>query len=92
MRLDKFLKVSRLVKRRPVANELCDSGNASLNGKVAKASNSVEVGQELTLRFGNRTVVVKILEVPEKAVPAQQAAFLYELVSEERHSVVDKTL
>jgi len=82
MRLDKFLKVSRLVKRRPVANELCDSGNVLINGKVAKAANDVAVGNELTLRFGNRTVVVCVAQVPEKAVSVQEAPTLYTLVSE----------
>lgn len=86
MRLDKFLKVSRLVKRRPVANELCDSGNVSVNGKVAKASSTVEVGQTITLTFGNKRLQVSILEVPDKAVPAQLAASLYQVIKEERLS------
>ncbi len=86
MRLDKFLKVSRLVKRRPVANELCDSGAVKINDKTAKASTVVCVGQTLTLRFGNRTIVAKILEIPERAVPAQLASSLYELISETRNS------
>ena len=82
MRLDKFLKVSRLVKRRTVANELCDSGNVAINGKTAKAANNVEAGQELTLRFGNRVLTVAVVTVPDKAVPAQQASSLFETISE----------
>lgn len=80
MRLDKFLKVSRLVKRRTVANELCDSGGVLIDGKVAKASSKVEVNQTLTLLFGNRTVTVSVKEVPSKAVPAQLADTLYSVV------------
>lgn len=83
MRLDKFLKVSRLVKRRTVANELCDSGSVLIDGKVAKASSTVQVGHTLTLLFGNRTVTVTIKAVPEKAVPAQLADSLYEVVTPE---------
>ncbi len=84
MRLDKFLKISRLVKRRPVANELCDAGNVKIDQRTAKASAEVSVGQTLTLQFGNRTVVVEILDVPEKAVPAQSASKLYRILSETR--------
>lgn len=82
MRLDKFLKVSRLVKRRTVANELCDGGHARLNGKVAKASAEVKPGDELRLRFGNRQLTVIIERVPEKAVSVQDAPTLYRALGE----------
>jgi ribosomal 50S subunit-recycling heat shock protein len=83
MRLDKFLKLSRLVKRRTVANDLCDGGGALLDGKKARASAEVRPGQELTLRFGNRTVKVRIERVPEKNISPQEAETLYSLLEKE---------
>lgn len=61
MRLDKFLKVSRIIKRRTVANEACDAGRVSVNGKVAKASQSVKVGDIIEIGFGTKTVKVEVL-------------------------------
>ena len=60
MRLDKYLKVSRLIKRRTVANEACDNGLVTVNGKPARASYEVKVGDEISLRFGVRTVTVEV--------------------------------
>ncbi len=82
MRLDKYLKVSRLVKRRTVAAELCQGGHVKLNGQTAKPAAEVKPGQTLELRFGNRLLTVKITQTPEKAVPAQLADTLYEVVQE----------
>lgn len=82
MRLDKFLKVSRLVKRRTVANELCDGGNVQLDGKTAKAASDVQVGQILTLRFGHKILTAKIESVPTGNISAQMAHTLYSLLSE----------
>nr|WP_330393430.1 RNA-binding S4 domain-containing protein [Anaeromicropila populeti] len=65
MRLDKFLKVSRLIKRRTVANEACDAGRISVNGKVAKASLSVKEGDIIEIGFGNKNVKVEVLDVQE---------------------------
>jgi ribosomal 50S subunit-recycling heat shock protein len=65
MRLDKFLKVSRLIKRRTVANEACDAGRVLINDKPAKASANVKVGDILTIRFGDKDVKVEILDVQE---------------------------
>jgi len=65
MRLDKFLKVSRLIKRRTVANEACDAGRVLINDKPAKASANVKVGDVLTIQFGNKEVKVEILDVQE---------------------------
>lgn len=65
MRLDKFLKVSRLIKRRTVANEACDAGRVLINDKPAKASTNVKVGDVLTIQFGNKDVKVEILDVQE---------------------------
>jgi ribosomal 50S subunit-recycling heat shock protein len=88
MRLDKFLKLTRLVKRRELANALCDNGGVSINDKVAKASAAVAVGQKLTLRFGNRTLTVEVLGLPMKACGNHTAAQAYILQLEEvRHKL-----
>lgn len=65
MRLDKYLKVSRIIKRRTIANEACDAGRVFLNGKVAKASSEVKVGDVIKIQFGNREVSVEVLDVQE---------------------------
>lgn len=67
MRLDKFLKVSRLIKRRTVANEACDAGRVLVNGKVAKASQNVKAGDVLEIQFGTRTVKAEVLDVQDTA-------------------------
>lgn len=67
MRLDKFLKVSRLIKRRTVANEACDAGRVLVNGKVAKASQNVKCGDILEIQFGNKSVKAEILDVKDTA-------------------------
>lgn len=67
MRLDKYLKVSRLIKRRTVANEACDGGRVMINGKTAKASAEVKVGDVITISFGNKDVKVEVLSVQESA-------------------------
>ena len=76
MRLDKFLKVSRLIKRRTVANEACDNGLVTVNGKPARASYEVKEGDQITLRFGVRTVTVEVLSIQE-TVRQSDAAALY---------------
>ena len=65
MRLDKFLKVSRLIKRRTVANEACDNGRISFNGRVVKASYEVKVGDRLEITMGTRTVAVEVVQVAD---------------------------
>lgn len=65
MRLDKYLKVSRLIKRRTVANEACDAGRVSVNGKPAKASAEVKPGDVIEIGFGNRQVKVEVTEIVE---------------------------
>ena len=65
MRLDKFLKVSRLIKRRTVANEACDAGRVSVNGKPAKAGYEVKVGDIISIGFGQKTVEAEVLDVQE---------------------------
>lgn len=79
MRLDKFLKVSRLIKRRTVANEACDAGRVSINGKVAKASSAVKAGDILEIQFGNRVVKAEIVNVQE-TVKKDEAADMYKIL------------
>ncbi len=81
MRLDKFLKVSRLIKRRTVANEACDSERISVNGKNAKASYDVKIGDQITVAFGNKKVTVKVLEIKD-TTKKTEATGMYEIVSE----------
>ncbi|GET16795.1 RNA-binding S4 domain-containing protein [Ligilactobacillus agilis] len=82
MRLDKFLKVSRVIKRRTVAKEIADQGRILINDKVAKSSSTVGVGDVLTIKFGNKTSKIKVLELKE-TTKKNEAAGMYELVSEE---------
>ena len=79
MRLDKFLKVSRIIKRRTVANEACDAGRVSVNGRQVKASYDVKVGDILEIAFGTRTVKAQVLSVAE-VVKKDDATMLYKLV------------
>ena len=79
MRLDKYLKVSRLIKRRTVANEACDAGRVFINGSVAKASANVRVGDEITISFGNKEVKVRVLDVQE-TVKKEEAKELFEYI------------
>ena len=65
MRLDKYLKVSRLIKRRTVANEACDNGRISVNGRVVKASYEVKVGDRIEIAMGSRTVAVEVVQVAD---------------------------
>jgi len=76
MRLDKYLKVSRLIKRRTVANEACDAGRVTINDKPAKASSNVKAGDILTISFGNREVKVEVLDVQE-TVKKEEAGELF---------------
>ena len=76
MRLDKYLKVSRLIKRRTVANEACDAGRVLVNDKVAKASQDVKPGDVIEILFGTRTVKVEVLQVAE-TVRREEAAEMF---------------
>ena len=81
MRLDKFLKVSRLIKRRSVANEACAAGRATVGGKVAKPSTEVKAGDEISLRFGNRLLRAEVLSVAEYAAK-ENAASMYRILEQ----------
>lgn len=80
MRLDKWLKVSRLIKRRTVANEACDNQRVAANGRPVKASYEVKPGDVLELRFGERTVKVEVLDINEHAGKAEAAALYREIL------------
>lgn len=79
MRLDKYLKVSRLIKRRTIANEACDAGKVLVNGKPARASHEVKAGDEIAITMGARELRARVLSVQE-TVAKNDAAMLYELL------------
>ena len=79
MRLDKYLKVSRLIKRRTVANEACDGGRVMINGAPAKASREVKPGDVIEIRFGARTTKVEVVSVSENATKADAPAMYREV-------------
>mgnify|MGYP001301397337 FL=1 len=85
MRLDKFLKVSRLIKRRPLAKQIADQGRIKLNGNIAKASTNVHVGDELEIGYGHRRLTVKVTLLKEH-VKKDEANELYQIVKEEKIS------
>lgn len=80
MRLDKYLKVSRLIKRRTVANEACDGERVMVNGRVAKASYDVKIGDILEIRFGQKTVKVEVLTLSESTKKADAVAMYKEIL------------
>lgn len=81
MRLDKYLKVSRLIKRRTVANEACDASRITVNGRSAKASYDVKLGDEISIGFGSKTVTVKVLDIRD-TTKKNEAVGMYEIISE----------
>ncbi|WP_445081034.1 RNA-binding S4 domain-containing protein [Lactococcus sp. KTH0-1S] len=83
MRLDKFLKVSRLIKRRPVAKEVADKGRIKINGKLAKSSSDVNFNDTIEIRFGNKIVEVRVAELKE-FTRKEDADKMYEMISETR--------
>lgn len=88
MRLDKFLKVSRLIKRRTLAKEVADQGRITINGKVAKASSDVKVGDELSIRFGQKVVTASVDAIKD-SVKKEDAASMFTIIKEERLEKVD---
>jgi ribosomal 50S subunit-recycling heat shock protein len=81
MRLDKFLKVSRLIKRRTLAKEVCDQGRVEINDRPAKASSSVKIGDKLAIRFGQKIVSVRVEDIKENP-RKDEAATLYQVIGE----------
>ncbi len=82
MRLDKFLKVSRLVKRRTVANSISDLGRVFVNGNIAKPAKQLKVGDIISIEYANKTITAKVLQIPEGNIPVQLAPTLYEMIEE----------
>ena len=82
MRLDKFLKVSRIIKRRTVAKEACDGGRVSLNGRTAKAGNEIKEGDTLEIRFGSRLGRYEVVHIQE-AARKESAAEMYRVIQED---------
>jgi len=82
MRLDKFLKVSRLIKRRTLAKQVADQGRITINGNKAKAGTEVANGDEITIKFGQKLVTIKVNEVQE-VVRKSEAGMMYEVIKEE---------
>lgn len=79
MRLDKYLKVSRIIKRRTVANEACDSGRVTINGRVAKASSNVKCGDIVEIKFGEKIIKFKITRVDE-IIKKEEASEMFEML------------
>ena len=79
MRLDKFLKISRLIKRRTIANEACDAGRIEVNGRVVKASYDVKIGDVILIRFGAKTIKAEVLDIKEHALK-DDANLMYKLL------------
>lgn len=84
MRLDKFLKISRIIKRRSVAKEVADKGRIQINGKLAKSSSTVKIGDVLTIQFGNKAMEIKVSELHE-STKKEDAANMYEIIAENRN-------
>ena len=84
MRLDKFLKISRIIKRRSVAKEVADKGRIQINGKLAKSSSTVKIGDVLMIQFGNKTMEIKVSELHE-STKKEDAANMYEIIAENRN-------
>ncbi len=85
MRLDKFLKVSRIIKRRTVAKEFCDASRALINGRPAKAGTEVKVGDKVSVRFGNKEIEFEIINIAE-TIKATDASSLYKIITEKYHN------
>ena len=91
MRLDKYLKVSRLIKRRTVANEACSGGRVSINGRVAKPAADVKEGDQLEIRFGNRVGKYQILSVKE-TVRKENAQDMYQVLEEDAQTKAERSV
>ena len=86
MRLDKYLKVSRIIKRRPIAKEEADKGRIKVNGILAKSSTDLKINDEIEIRFGNKNLLVRVLEMKD-STKKEDAAKMYEIIKETRVEV-----
>lgn len=82
MRIDKFLKNSRIIKRRTIAKEACDGGRVEINGQKAKAGSEIEIGDQVKISFGSEPLVIRVLSLPE-SVKKGDAEKMYEILGEE---------
>ncbi|KGR72493.1 RNA-binding S4 domain-containing protein [Streptococcus phocae subsp. salmonis] len=83
MRLDKYLKVSRIIKRRPVAKEVADKGRIKVNGILAKSSTDLKLGDQIDIRFGHKLLSVRVMDMKD-STKKEDAVKLYEIISEKR--------
>lgn len=83
VRLDKFLKVSRLIKRRPLAKQVADQGRITINGHKAKASTAIEIGDQLVIQFGQKVVTLRVDEI-KNTTRKEEAAMLYTIIEEKQ--------
>ena len=88
MRLDKFLKVSRIIKRRPVAKEVADKGRIQINGVLAKSSSNVKIDDQIKIQFGNKILEVEVLELRD-STKKEYAEKMYQIISEKRVETSD---
>lgn len=86
MRLDKYLKVSRIIKRRPIAKEVTDKGRIKVNGILAKSSTNLKINDEIEICFGNKILLVRVLEMKD-STKKEDAAKMYEIIKETRVEV-----
>lgn len=86
MRLDKYLKVSRIIKRRPIAKEVADKGRIKVNGILAKSSTDLKINDEIEIRFGNKILLVLVLEMKD-STKKEDATKMYEIIKETRVEV-----
>ena len=86
MRLDKYLKVSRIIKRRPVAKEVADKGRIKVNGILAKSSTDLKINDEIEIRFGNKILLVRVLEMKD-STKKEDATKMYEIIKETKVEV-----
>ena len=86
MRLDKYLKVSRIIKRRPIAKEVADKGRIKVNGILAKSSANLKINDEIEIRFGNKILLVRVLEMKD-STKKEDATKMYEIIKETRVEV-----
>jgi len=89
MRLDYFLKISRIVKRRPLAKEMCDKKLVQVNGHVAKAGKEIEEGDTIAVKFRNRALTVQVAQVPQRSVSKKDASSLYTILEDIREQEED---
>ena len=91
MRLDLFLKASRLVKRRSVARDMCEAGSVLVNGHEAKPSKEVKQGDHVTLQFTSKSIELEVLVLPlQKSIPKEEAAGLYRVTAEKMNELLDQ--